>query len=84
MTACKWLVDRYAKTADPNELICTAMSARLDQINFDKSLTNIDEMYKKAGFNNKSKYVLICKAATEHSRLSKFLLFRGPGNYESL
>lgn len=60
------------------------MDARMDIKNLIKSLSFMDELYGKAGFNDKAKSGTLRKVATEHVRLVEFLLSIVPGSYETL
>lgn len=58
---CKWLVHQFAKAVDPDELIPVTMRARLDNDDFIKSLSHMNENYYKGSFNDKAKYHMIKK-----------------------
>lgn len=49
---CKWLVQQCPKEVDPVELIRRAMDADLDINDLIKSLSHMDGMHDKAGFND--------------------------------
>lgn len=60
------------------------MDARFEKEDIVQSLIVIEELYNQAGFSDKVKFGMLRKAAMDHTRLTEFLLFEGPGNYQSL
>lgn len=81
---CNWLVDRYAKPTDPEELTRTAMNTHLDRYHFIRSLITIDEMYIGAELYDRASYGELPKVLIEHSTLSKLLLLKRPVDYQFL
>lgn len=81
---CNWLVSRYAKTSDPDEPIWEATNGFFDNEDFVNLLNTLDELYSRAGFNDKEKYGMLRKAVMEHSGLSEYLFLKRPGDYLAL
>lgn len=57
------------------------MVARLDFWNIPNSLTILDTWHESTGFNDKDKYCMLKKAATENYRLAELPLIKGPDSY---
>lgn len=83
-SVCDWLVEEYAKEVEPDELIRTAIEARLDFDNLLGSLVQLCDMYVKAGFNEHAKYSMLCRAAMLNSRLANFMLIKGPTDFQDM
>lgn len=48
------------------------MDGRLDKDNLIRLLSSMNEIYDKAGYNDKANYSILKKAAMEYARLSEF------------
>ena len=81
---CKWFVAEFGKKVEPEVLIRDAVEARLDFKDVSSSMSSLCEMYQEAGFSECVKFGLLRKRAMENTKLSEFLLIKGPRTFDSL
>lgn len=80
----EWLLSTFGKKLDLDEIIRQGVEARVDFNRLGESVAEIDNLYRKAGFNEEAKFGLLRKAVTQHRGLARFVLLKGPTTYETL
>ena len=81
---CEWFVSEFGKKVELDVLIRDAVEAKLDFKDLLSSLHKLCEMYQNAGFNERAKFGLLRKKAMENTKLSEFLLIKGPHTFDSV
>ena len=80
----KSFIERFGKSEAPEESIQLAIAASLDPSNLRSSLTGMDSLFQKAGFDDNAKFGLMRRAVMEHAEIAQYVMFRNPRTYSSL
>ena len=75
---------RFSVIEPPEEKIRKAVSASLDASDLLHSLSGMDSLFHKAGFDDCAKFGLLRKAVKEFNDLVQFVTYQNPTTYETL
>lgn len=75
---------RLGMQKDPEDVIPTSKSVTIDKAYLIKSVQYMDTAFKKSGFNDAAKFVLIRKEVMAIPDLAQFAIHGGASSYENM